>query len=341
MNNYLIGHSYKSSEHFRIKEVSKIKNTYFTVGQLALDRDSPYFPTRSDEKIMREDIKAAVVSLGTLIENSDCSKEDLTSIPLFVANGAFVDNPEKHLNRISGIFKNFTPETTDAEKKRKIYFATPPLLALETLTNSTMSFIAQYHGLKGHNYTYGNTSIGSFFAISDALAILKNTKNKKVIVSAANSGGVYSFLTNSTVTGYAEKWKESAAVGNLLMCRSENLPENVSCKITFLNSSKNVPNMEVIENNRNWKTLVPTINADLIIFSGAFTEEDYKKDESYCKDLNSNVFSLYEDFGNMGPSNLILGIIKGVDFLKNGICIVDIVDRDIYGRESLVRIEKC
>jgi hypothetical protein len=36
-----------------------------------------------------------------------------------------------------------------------------------------------------------------------------------------------------------------------------------------------------------------------------------------------------------------MGIVNGIQLLNEGIPYVDIVDRDLYGRESHVRINKC
>ena len=85
-----------------------------------------------------------------------------------------------YLTKISNEIKKFTKETTDEEKVKKIYRASPPLVALETLTNSTMSFIAQYAGFKNENTTFGNTSISAYYAIKQALNALKNKKKAVV-----------------------------------------------------------------------------------------------------------------------------------------------------------------
>jgi hypothetical protein len=43
----------------------------------------------------------------------------------------------------------------------------------------------------------------------------------------------------------------------------------------------------------------------------------------------------------MGPSNIFFGIIKAIEFIQEGSAIIDIVDRDVFGRESIIRVEKC
>ena len=70
----------------------------------------------------------------------------------------------------------------------------------------------------------------------------------------------------------------------------------------------------------------------LIISSGSvyYSENNFK----YSR-------SLFDDYGNMGSSNLVMGIIQGIQLLNEGMPFVDIIDRDLYGRESHVRIAKC
>ena len=43
----------------------------------------------------------------------------------------------------------------------------------------------------------------------------------------------------------------------------------------------------------------------------------------------------------MGAASIPMGIAKATEFLKQDCNVIDVVDRDIYGRESLIRIEKC
>ena len=59
------------------------------------------------------------------------------------------------------------------------------------------------------------------------------------------------------------------------------------------------------------------------------------------KTLNIPSLSIFGKYGFLGVSNLTFGIIQGIKHIENGFKIIDVLDRDIYGRESLIRIESC
>jgi hypothetical protein len=50
---------------------------------------------------------------------------------------------------------------------------------------------------------------------------------------------------------------------------------------------------------------------------------------------------MFEEYGNMGSANLMIGLAKGVALFNGEIQRVDLLDRDVYGRESLIRLKKC
>jgi hypothetical protein len=338
MNKYISAYSQHLPSVFEYKGVSALRETGFYSGKLDLNTDSPHYPERSDLKIMRDDITACIVVIKEMLAREKYAQDRIANMPLYSANGAFVDKPEKHLKRMPQMYNSFTPEMTAEEKRKKIYKMSPPLIALETLTNSSMSFIAQYVGLKGQNTTFGNTSIGAFYALKQALTQLEIDPENNAIVSASNCGDTYSFLTNSGVLGIAENWRESAAVGNLICTASA---DNALCEITFMAHDTRIPNLELTGITRNWSVLLPQENADLLIYSGAFTDEVQAADKKYIESTGRKSMSLFEKYGNVGSANITLGIIHGIKSFSETIKTVDILDRDVYGRESIIRIEAC
>lgn len=338
MNKYITAYSQHLPSVFEYKEVSTLRKTGFHSGKLELNKDSKYFPERSDLKIMRDDIAACIVVIKEMLADEKFTANQIESMPLYAANGAFVDKPEKHLQRMPQIYNSFKPEMTVEEKRKKVYKMSPPLIALETLTNSSMSFIAQYVGLKSQNTTFGNTSIGAWYALKQALTQLEIDTENNAIVSASNCGDTYSFLTNSGVLGIANKWRESAAVGNLMISSS---PENALCRITHTAHDKRIPNLDETKIKRNWNDLLPKEVADLIIYSGAFTDAVQEKDKTYIESIGMNAVSLFDKYGNLGSANITLSVITGIESFNETVRTIDILDRDVYGRESIIRIEAC
>ena len=60
-----------------------------------------------------------------------------------------------------------------------------------SIFKSPESIISQYGGIKGNNTTYGNTSIGAYYAIQRACKDLLNG-HENAMVCASNSSGTYS-----------------------------------------------------------------------------------------------------------------------------------------------------
>jgi hypothetical protein len=324
---------------FSAEIVSELKTTSFTLGSIDLEKDSPFFPGRSDEKIMRNDVKMAIVAIRSMLNGME--SEEIEGSSLFVANGAFVEDTSKYLERTLEIYRS-TPKNMSLNQRLKdFYRVSPPLLALETLTNIAMSFIAQYVGLKGNNTTYGNTSISTFYCLQDALRDLENKKSQHAFVCATNCSGNYSFLMNSTISTSGDGWKESAGVACIALEYKNEPTENTICEISDLNLVKKVPYLSNQAIVHNWKSILPEDKSDLLIFSGAFHQQQYESDLKYLKSIHNNPHSLFEQYGNLGPANLLLGIIEGIRSFSSEIKIVDVVDRDVYGRESLVRIKAC
>ena len=160
----MVGIKNHVASHFETEVVSETHGKSFRSGSIVLDTTSPYFPKRGDEKIMRQDTKAAIILINELLDAFAVGL-DRDEMGLYVASGVFIENFEKHLGHLVSVFEHIIEAKDEAEKLFSIYRASPPLLALQTLTNSTMSFIAQYTGIKGNNATFGTSSSAGFDAI--------------------------------------------------------------------------------------------------------------------------------------------------------------------------------
>lgn len=333
----ILGYHQILPSNFRVQLVSQIENLSFISGELELDRASAFFPGRSDEKIMRTDVVASIISINTLFENFKIT-EPFDNYALYAATGVFIEKIENHTRHLIRAYEELNEESTPAEITKKLYRGSPPLLALQTLTNSVMSFISQYTGIKGNNATFGTTSVSGFYALQEAY----NTSwfdGTNSVVCAANVAGAHSYLMNSPMYGDKSDWRESAAVGCLLIGKSKS-ETPACCKITHVknNAVKNHLQNELIQ--RNWAEMIPDISADMVLFSGAFNTAEQKLDKNYCEKHWTLSDSLFDEFGNMGAANVINSVIRGIQLLEKGYNKIDIVDRDIYGSESFVRIEK-
>ena len=337
---YILDHNSFICRNFEDEKISELNNISVRIGKLSLDRDSDFFPSRSDQKVMRDDVKMSIVTAQELLNKYNFSQKILSNIPLFVSNGSFFGNFEKHLSRVLKVFKDASLDGSRIEIYKKIYRASPPLLAIETLTNSNMSFIAQYTGLKGNNATFGNTSISTYYALKQGLNEIKNGGNY-CWVSSSNGANIYSHIMNRSTSEVELTGFENTGGGHIILSRENNSDKKAMCRISKMTNSKKVPNLYDKTIKRTWIELLKSSKSELIIFSGAIDHGVNNKDEQYLKALNIPTISIFEKYGYLGVSNLIFGIIEGLKHIKNGIKSIDVIDRDVYGRESLITIELC
>ena len=337
---YILDHSSFVCDNFEDEKISELNNISVKIGKLSLDHDSEFFPSRSDQKVMRDDVKMSIVTAQELLNKYNFSEKSLSNMPLFVSNGSFFGNFEKHLSRVLNVFKEDTLEGSRIEVYKKIYRASPPLLAIETLTNSNMSFIAQYAGLKGNNATFGNTSISTYYALKQGVDEIKNGENY-CWVSSSNGANIYSHIMNRSTSEVELSGIENTGGGHIILSKKRHKDNKVLCEITKMTNTKKVPNLFDKTIKRTWNELLKSSKSELIIFSGAIDKRVNYKDEQYLKTLNIQTISIFEKYGFLGVSNLIFGIIEGIKHIKNGVKSIDVIDRDVYGRESLITIELC
>ena len=339
---YILGHTSFTSSNFEIKKISKLYDISVEIGKLNLAKETDYFPIRSDQKVMRDDVKMSIVTAQEILNKYGFSNETISKMSLFITNGSFLGNFEKHLSRVLNVFKDVYEGSSRKEIYKKIYRVSPPLLALETLTNSNMSFIAQYTGLKGNNATFGNTSISTYYALKQGINEI-NKGEEYTLVSSSNDASIYSHLMNRTIGEINSIGKESSAGGHIILSKKQKKDCKVSCKITRMSNIKKVPKLydQTQTIKRTWIELIQDYRSEIVIFSGALDNETNYQDQEYFKTLNIPSFSIFAEYGFLGVSNLTFGIIQGIKHIENGFKIIDVLDRDIYGRESLIRLESC
>lgn len=335
MEVYIVGIKNHVSSQFETEVVSQSLGKTFRSGTLVLATESPYYPKRGDEKIMRQDTKASIILVNELL--AECGEGlERNEMGLYVASGVFIENFEKHIGHLMTVFEHIKDTKEEAEKLQNIYRASPPLLALQTLTNSTMSFIAQYTGIQGNNATFGTTSSAGFDAILEGMNEAFYNQ-KPVLVATCNAAGVYSYLMNSTLYPTQENWFESAAVGGLIL--SPKPTENAICKITLAQNSMQLPDLNSRVIHQNWEELLHDLSSDALFYSGAYTQAIQTLDHNCLSTLHKYATSSYEQIGNVGPVNLFISIEKAVRQIKAGAKKIDLIDRDIYGRLSHLIIE--
>lgn len=313
-----------------------------TFGMLHPDMDSPYYPERSDAKIMRTDVIASIIEISGMFDTLEIDRELAATMNLYIANGTFIEDTGKHTDRILNGYRRIGSDCPREEQLAMIYKNIPPLLALETLTNATMSFIAKYAGIKGGNATYGSTSASGWHALDDALMELAMTDSSKTIVGASNCGGPYSNLMFRQLYDDMVGWHESASSGFILL-------ENKSVgemhgkprgRIVHMGISPGIPSLILRDTEPQMeKVLSEGPPVETIIVSGAYTPKVNEEHVQSIVGYKGRIVSPFREGGNMGPANLFHGIIRTLQLFETSSESVGILDVDPFGRTSYVCIE--
>lgn len=326
---------YKLPNRFEILEISQKHNIAITSGVLDPEKKSIFYPSRSDEKIMRTDVVSAIIGILEMLEELQINDNERERMALFVANSIFIEENNKNLKRALSVLNKLNDFSTQEQRIHAIYKNTPPLLALETLTNATMSFISKYTGIKGGNTTFGSTSHSAYEALEESVYQLESKQVNNVLVGGSNCSGLYSFLTFSNFYKNTADWKESACASFLVLGNEGNV------KISMLRHNFAIPSLEVKSTLRTWKNFFNDISPSFIVYSGGFTASVFKENEKEVKAICPNYFSWEKEYGNLGATAIFMNLAYAHEIIKEGITnIVDVLNRDVYGRETHIRIEK-
>ena len=338
MSVYIRAYHYRLPEVFEEKIIAHAKGIKGRFGVFNIPKNHAAYPDRSDAKIMRADVIAAIIVIKEMLGKLSFSKDILTEMGLFVANGSFLEEENKHMKRVMKTLRNITETDDQTEKLRQVYKSVPPLTALETLTNSTMSFIAKYTGVKGNNTTFGNTSYGGFSALSKGIEEIRKGDSFS-LAGGANGAGVYSALSKLNFYEKIDGWQESAACAFLVLQKEKNkgIAEITACK-----QGLTVPSLTDLSEKRNWSSFFNSQrNPEMIVYSGGATPDEFLRNKKEITAINTPSFSWNEQYGSLGAAALPMNVIKGLEYIEEGKYeFVDILDRDIYGRETYLQVKK-
>ncbi len=337
MSVYIRAYNMMLPDFFEERFISYEKKIRGTFGRLDIPRTHPLYPERSDAKIMRMDVVASIIVIRELLQKLDMPPEILADVSLLVANGAFLEEDNKHMKRIMKTLQKVSELGSKTEKLTYVYKSVPPLTALETLTNSTMSFIAKYTGIKGNNTTFGNTSYGGFSALRKGMEDISAKGLTNALIGGANGSGAYSALAHLNFQDKVAGWKESAASAFILLQK-----EKSSIQITKIKHEKRVPSLLGSSQMRNWEeSFIGESSPEFIIYSGGFTPSEFVANKKEVAKICPSFFSWNDQYGNLGAAAIPMNIIKGIQFIESGEKeVVDILDRDPYGRSTYLQLAK-
>ncbi|OFY69207.1 MAG: hypothetical protein A3G23_06570 [Bacteroidetes bacterium RIFCSPLOWO2_12_FULL_37_12] len=303
-----------------------------------------FSPSKSNEKVMRTEVIGATECVCEMLKSAELPESIIPDIPLYISSGVCFERQVNDMDWFSKALYASLSSKTNEEKNKKIYHAIPPLLALRTLTNSAESFVAQHSKLAGNNTTFGITSQSAYFALKEGYDAVHLGEYDMAVAGGANGGGISSYFMFKNFMPADSVWKESTCASFLLLESEESVKKrriNPLCEITGFKFSGDVPDLA---NNKN---IVPFIHfteygkdAEVCILGSSFRESEYLDEKKCAESIWKEVYSLYPLFGGCGSAGVFMSIAVAIYFFKkNGHRFIDCAERDVFKRESLVRLK--
>ncbi len=288
-----------------------------------ISRDNPYYPKPSDLKILRTDTIAAIIAASRLVEKLDFDSQKLQQADLWISTGNFA---EKLLDENSKLVKYLTKSYEIQDRKQRlqrIYRVIPPMLGLNTLTNATESYVAQYLGIKGRSTTVGNTSASSFYVIQKAISRLRNGSLDLALVggSVLSDDAELLLLRNYLQKPRAITGAAFLALTSEIRPSTKAMVENLFSY--YIGAMKNNGHVSI------------SAKSPMLIVSNPFNFKvvDFKPWKQ--------VLRLDQILGYAGSISIFVMIAAALVFFEqNGVSSVDCMDIDPLGRVSFLTIKR-
>lgn len=295
--------------------------------------DHAHYPSRKDLKVMRQDSVAAVVAVGELLDEAPLGPELLARCGLFLANGVCLDGSEEEIAAMATGLVPLADDETVASRLLRTSRATHPLMALKMLTNATQCFVAQKSLALGPNTTFGNTSHSAIDALETSIDQLRLGACNQVIAGASSDGGVHSWLYHRHFTGTAP-WREATGAAFVLLENEEGLRASGHRPLAELTALDTSPGFAW-----NGGGLLREKRAGAVCFNGPICESGYAAQRELCLASFDEAHSFFPSHGFLGTCGPFLSLLAGVALLRNGHHHAHAWNRDVYGREALLRLE--
>jgi hypothetical protein len=274
-----------------------------------LSRLTDFPARRSDLKIMRQEVVAAVCVVGRLLAGNARDESAREALALFATTSFGGRELEDELDGIIAALHHVEKGSEVESLKRALH----PLFGLKALTNSAEAFVAQTYGLRGENATFGDLSSAGRAALEAASMAFELGKSSEAIVLGTSTGSIYNLHhSESYASPSTELLRESPGVAALLFSAKH------------VNGS---PKLRTVTRDQE--------KFDLGIFTG-FDRERLKcgaalRKWEACKDQ----ISLAEIWGSLGSASLPVALALAGQHLRSSVrASVLVLDVDAFGQAT-------
>ncbi len=282
--------------------------------------DDEFYPSRADLKILRSDTIAAIYAVRRMIKDFSLPQHFLERAGLWVSTGAFEDRLLYEQSKLVRYLKKAFESQDKEQRLKRTYRAIPPMLGLNTLTNATESFVAQYAGIKGRSTTVGNTSASGYYALAKAKQRLEVFGSPLEIVGGANLADTSFFMMWHN---YRPVEQPKGLTGGVFLTLQSKV--NGTEPIAQLLNLRHFFSAETVS--------LPITEREVMILSNPYGFE--LQLEGY-----KQIIDLYSIAGNAGAVMLYLAVLLAIALIERSQAeAVDCLDIDLYGRISFLTVK--
>lgn len=310
-------------------------------GYIDISGDEKHLPKPSLQKTMRDDVLASSQCVSRLMEKWDLTPGDAVSLPLFVCNGITLEPIWTDPDFMEDWLTRYNRSPDKAKLNFELYQSMPPLMALRTLTNATESFISQAGGIGGNNTTFGGTSLSGFYALNEAYTRIMRGECDAAIAGGSFLANQYSYLAFKNFSGNELRRESTCAVFVLLESekRHTRMGRTLGWQIDGLRSWTTLSPLYEESDEAPYKACLEDCREGSIIYSGGLTRSSFERETEILRRTGLPLLSWFPSLGHLGAVSLIVNLVTGASLLKeNAGLMVNCMDCDPYGRESMIRI---
>lgn len=305
------------------------------------DAADPRLPRGREGKLLRRDVAAALLCVARLLETRPLDANTAVDAALFLATGLSQDPAlEQQIRQLCEAYIADSGRRSDRERNAGFFRMLPPLMALSGLSNISASLIAQTFGIRGENTVYGVTSHAGSLAVQAGYRHVACGKGDLAVVGGANAVGILSALAFS---GLATEDIHEAEGAAFLLLESERSLERAGRKpLCRLTVAATIP---VCVDSRS-APFAATLKAGIlgdgpqrVLHGGAVFLSNHEEATRMLAAAGHAVSARFDSIGGLGAASAPCDVATAANVIaKDGGGSVFCLDRDIYGRESVLAL---
>jgi hypothetical protein len=303
------------------------------------DPSDPHLPGPRESKFLRLDVAAALLCASRLLRARPLTESVALDTALFLATGLSQDPTlDEQIRRLCEAYVANGNARSAAQRNGDFFRMLPPLMPLANLSNSAACFIAQKLGIRGDNAVFGVTSHAGHAAFRAAFRHVASGRGDQAVVGGANAVGIASALAFAAL---GEGTLHEAAGAAMMLLESRRSLERDGCSPLCRVSEVVAQPVFAAPPPRPFSAFLrrPGLSRYRVLHGGSAFRSQHAEATEVLAQAGCNADSWFDSMGSLGaasvPCNVATGALIARDQLHPLLCL----NRDEYGRESMIRLE--